>query len=246
MTIDEIRTKVREITNTSTTDYSDASLIRDLNSETIALHTHILAVRGPMEFDDPNNTGYTSEDLAIVAGTDTYDIQTDEHSDQIYTVHKVVFNKLDIPRLQFTEGNNGGSVRGGNRSGFAGSHWGGNQEHVLDRTDEADTPIGYYDFGKAIQFTQIPKTSGTATIYYDRAHHYIVTGDTSLELGLPRSYHQLACYRVAYNYAVDKGLSNLETVRRRMQEEESRLEWYEENRRGDEQVLMSVQTPRGL
>lgn len=225
MTIDQIRTKVREITNTTTSDYADASLIRDLNSETVAIHTLILANRGPLEWDDPNQSGYSYEDLTVTAGTDTYDLQQDEHSENIYTVHKVVFNKKDIPRLILTEGN---------------------QDSLNNTTDTAVTPSGYYDLGKAIRFAEIPASGGTATIYYDRQHHYIETGDTSLELGLPRAYHQLACYRVAYNYATDKGLPNIDIIIRRIQEEEERLKWYEEERRGDEPVFIQPDTISGL
>lgn len=225
MTIDQIRTKVREITNTTTSDYADASLVRDVNSEIIAIHTMIMAMRGPLEFDDPNSTGYTIEDLAITAGTDTYDIQTDEHSDNIYTVHKVIFGGKDIPRLVFTEGN---------------------QEAELNNTDEARIPSGYFDLGKAIKFTEVPSVSGTARIYYDREHHNIETGDTSLEPGIPRPYHQLLCYRVGYNYAVDKGLPNLDLIRNRIAEEEDRLKWYEEERRGDEPVRFNPETFSGI
>lgn len=224
MTIDQIRTKVREITNTTTSDYADASLIRDLNSETIAIHTLLLTMRGPLEWDDPNQTGYSWESLTLDGSSDTYDIQQDEHSENIYTIHKVVIDNTDIPRLIFTEGN---------------------QEGVLDTTDTAKTPTGFYDLGKAIRFTQIPEV-GTATVYYDRQHHYIETGDTSLELGLPRAYHQLACYRVAYNYASDKGLPNLDIIRTRVQEEEMRLKDYEEERRGDEPTRITPETFSGI
>lgn len=225
MTLDQIRTKIREITNTTTNDYSDASLIRDVNSEIISIQTFIEAQRAPMEFDDPNNTGYAIESLTITAGTDTYDIQTDEHSDQIRTVHKVIFNGKDIPRLLFTEGS---------------------QESALSSTDTAKTPSGYFDLGKAIKFAEIPDTSGTATIWYSREHHYLVTGDTSLEPGIPRPYHQLLCYRVSYNYALDKSLPNLQSIQSRIQQEEEQLKWYEEERRGDEPVVISPNTISGL
>ena len=225
MTIDQIRAQIREDTGTTTNDYSDASLIRDLNSEVIQVHTQILAARGPQEFDDPNQTGYSFESLAIVAGTDTYDIQQDEHSEEIYAVQKVVFNSKDVPRLTLNEGS---------------------QEGLLDATDEAQTPSGYYDLGKAIRFAEIPSGSGTATIYYDRQHHYIETGDTSLELGLPRPYHQLTGKRVALNYAERKNLPQINALNRQVQRLQDELAWYEENRRGDEPVIMTPHTLSGL
>lgn len=225
MTIDQIRQQIREDTNTTTNDYSDASLIRDLNSEVIAVHTHILAMRGPMEFDDPNQAGYSTESLTITAGTDTYDVQQDDDSQNIYTIHKVVFNGKDVSRLAFE---------------------GDYQEYHLNTSDEAATPSGFFDLGKAIRFTEKPSISGTATIYYDRQHHYIETGDTSLELGLPRAYHQLVGKRVARNYAGQKSLPNVNWLTNQVAEMEDRLEWYEENRRGDELVRLTVDTPKGI
>jgi len=224
MTIDEIRTKVREITNTTTADYSDASLVRDLNAETVKENTFIRASRGPQEFDDPNQTDYSFESAPLDGVNHTFDVQTDEHSENIYAIQKVIVNGVDIPRLAFE---------------------GDNQDAVLDPTATSQTPNGFFDLGKAIRFTEIPD-SGTATIYYDRQHHYIETGDTSMELGLPRAYHPKVCYSIAYNYALDKMLPNLESTRRRLQEEKTSLEWYEENRRGDEAVVITVESPNGL
>ena len=225
MTTDEIRNKVREITHTTTNNYSDASLIRDLNSEIIAMHTQLSTDRGPLEFDDPNNTGYSIEDITITGGTDTYDIQTDEHSDVIYAVHKVVFNERDIPRLMFTEGT---------------------QDQILNATGTAVTPNGYFDLGKAIKFAQIPADSGTATIYYTRAHHTSVVGDTTEVVGLPTPYHQALAYRVGYNYALDKNLSNLDRILQRLTMEEERLALWEEARRVDEGTVITVETTQGI
>lgn len=224
MTIDQIRTKVREITNTTTADYSDASLVRDLNAATVKINTFIKTKRGPLEFDDPNSTGYTWESLTLDGSSDTYDVQTDEHSDDIYTVHKVVISGVDVPRLIFTEGNQAG---------------------VLNATDTANVPDGFYDLGKAIRFTQIPN-AGTATIYYDRAHHFIETGDTSLELGLPQPYHMWACYETSLPYLVDKRAANLGEVVQFIEREKMSLEEFEMERRGDESVHLTVETFSGI
>lgn len=223
MTIDQIRAQIREDTKTTTSNYSDASLIRDLNSEVISIHTHLLAMRGALEYDDPNQTGYSTESIALDGTNHTFDVQQDEHSQNIYTIHKVVINGKDVPRLSFT---------------------GDEQDFVLS-DNTVPTPQGFFDLGKAIRFTDIPE-SGTATIYYDRQHHYIETGDTSLELGLPRAYHQLAGKRVSRNYWSGRNPNQYSIFDRQVKEMEDRLEWYEENRRGDEQVTMHVETFKGI
>lgn len=224
MTIDEIRNQIREDTNTTTDDYSDASLIRDLNNETILVHTLILNSRGPLEFDDPNQTGYPWEDITLDGSSATYDVQQDEHSQNIYTIHKVVINNQDVPRLTFTEEN---------------------QTGVLNVTDTSPTPSGFYDLGKAIFFTEIPE-SGTARIYYDRQHHFIETGDTTLQLGLPIAYHQLVGKRVARRYAGAKMLPNLQDLQHQIMDIEELLGIYEHEHRGDEGTVVTVQTFNGI
>ena len=224
MTVDEHRAKIREDTHTNTSDYSDASLIRDLNLEMIAVQIQINTARGPMEFDDPNNTGNPFEALAITAGTDTYDVQTDSNGDNINTIHKIVFQKTNIPRIPFTEGSQQGS---------------------LDTTDEAEVPSGYYDMGKNIKFVEIPLLSGSATIYYEREHHYVVVGDTSLVPGLPIAYHTLANKRVSRNYARGKTNGNSAGLDADVKEQEVLLGLYEESRRGDEGTAMTVSTVNG-
>lgn len=224
MTIDELRAQIREDTNTTTNNYTDVSLIRDLNNETILVHTLILNSRGPLEFDDPNQTGYPWEDITLDGSSDTYDVQTDDDSQQIYSVHKVVINKTDVPRLAFTEGNQNG---------------------VLDTTDTATTPSGFYDLGKAIRFTEIP-AAGTATIYYDRQHHFAETGDTTLQLGLPIAYHPLVGKRVARNYWLRKDREKYLSFTSYVRELQEALGIYEDEHRGDESVNVTVQTFSGI
>jgi len=217
MTVEQIRAKVRELTNTTTSDYSDASLIRDLNSEMAAIKTMILRDRGVLEFDDVNYT-----DLPIgtftVAGDGVCKITTDENSNVIETIHKVAFlvdgNYVDVPRIQVKEGS----------------------QDILVESGSRDVPNNYYEVGNSIIFPGV--SGGTAKIWFDREHDGITTGDTSKVPGIPTAYHPLLTYRIAFNYAVDKSLSNENSILRRIQMEEIRLQQYEENRRADEPTIM--------
>lgn len=217
MTIDQIRTKVRELTNTTTSDYSDASLIRDLNSEIASLRINILRDRGAMEFDDINYT-----DLPIGTFTVTSDgvckITEDENANVIETIHKVAYlvdgEYVDVPRTTLGEGS----------------------QDVLLESGSVDVPSSYYEVGNSIVFPGV--SGGTAKIWFDRVHDTILTGDTTKEPGIPEAYHNVLAYRVALNYAVDKGLSNENSILRRIQIEEERLAQYEENRRVDEPTVV--------
>jgi hypothetical protein len=225
MTTDQFRSKIREIINASTSDYSDASLIRDLNSELASVRIHILRDRGVLEHDDPN---YTDLPVATfpVAGT-TYKLTEDEDGNQIQTIHKVTIDvggsEHDIPRITPAEGS---------------------QEYLITQGSQS-VPSGYYEVGKSIVLTHTP-TSGTLKIWFDRELDELTTSDTTKVPGVPVSYHNLVAYKVALNYAIDKGLSNMGAINQRVQIEEDRLAQYEANRRVDEATVMSVEVTRGL
>lgn len=225
MTIDQIRVKVRELTNTTAGDYSDASLIRDINSEIASLRINILRDRGAMEFDDINYT-----DLPIGVFTVTSDgvckITEDENGNIIETIHKVAFlvgtDYQDVQRQTLGEGN----------------------QDILTQSGTVDVPRYYYEVGNSIVFPGV--SGGTAKIWFDRVHDKILTGDTTKEPGIPEAYHQVLAYRVALNYAVDKGLANENSILRRIQMEEDKLAQYEANRRVDEPTRFEPEVIRGL
>jgi len=220
MTVNELRAKVREATNTTTADYSDASLIRDLNEELRAVQISILRDRGVLEYDDPNYTDLPVATFPVVAGQTTYKLTVDEDGNLISTIHKVAIDTgdgyQDVPRKTVAEG----------------------QQEALVENTTASLPNCYYEVGNSVVFGQIPAQSGTVKVWFDRDIDLIVVGDTTKVPGVPVAYHNLVAYRVAYNYALDKGLSNEDRILRRIQMEEERLKTYEKNRRADEATII--------
>jgi hypothetical protein len=225
MTTNEIRTKVRELTNTTVNDYADASLIRDVNSEMAAIRTSILRDRGVLEFDDVNYTDLPIGTFAI-ASDGVCKLTEDQNSNLIDTIHKVAFLNgsewVDVPRVTLGEGN----------------------QDVLLNPGTQPVPTSYYEVGNSIVFPGV--SGGTAKVWFDREHDGITTGDTTKVPGIPTAYHQLLAYRVALNYAVDKSLPNENSILRRIQLEEQRLEQYEENRRADEATVLTPDVIHGL
>jgi hypothetical protein len=228
MNVTNAKLKIREITNTSTSDYSDASLIRDLNSELSMIQVHILRDRGVLEFDSKNYTDLPIADLTLVAGQATYKITEDQNNNEITTIHKVAVNIgdgfVDVPRRTVAEGS----------------------QDVLTAQKSADMPRHYYEVGNSIVFGELPNLGGTIRVWFDRALPQVQVSDTTLELPVPVAYHNLACYKVSLNYAIDKSLSNVGTIAQRVQMEEERLTQYEANRRADEQTVMSVEVISGI
>jgi len=228
MTVDQFRQKIREITNTTTSDYSDASLIRDLNEELRAIQINILRDRGVLEFDDVNYTDLPIATFPIVAGQTTYKITEDEDGNLISTIHKLAIDIgdgfRDVPRKMPTEGS----------------------QHALLDDREVDVPECYYEVGNSLVLGQIPRQSGMGKVWFDRDLDLIVTGDTTKVPGVPVAYHSLAAYRTAYNYALDKGLTNQDHILHQIQIKEQRLEQYEANRRADEQTLIVPDVVSGI
>jgi hypothetical protein len=186
----------------------------------------ILRDRGVLEFDSVNYTDLPIATLNITSGLSEYKIVNDEEGNKVLTVHKVAIQKdgkwIDIPRVTVAEGN-----------------------QTILKDEESGFPRGYYEVGNTIVFAPTPNLSSTAKVWFDRELDVILTSDTSKEPGVPRAYHNLAAYRVAWNYAVDKQLPNENSIVRRIQMEEDRLAQFEDNRRADEQTVMTVEVIRG-
>jgi hypothetical protein len=217
-TLDTARSKIREITNTSANNYSDESLLRDLNAEILSIQIMILRDRGTLEFDDPGYTNLPVATFNIVSGQRSYKITEDEDSNRILTKHKIMIDGVDIPRIKVGEGN----------------------QQALKEDQLVERPRGYFEVGDNIVFQGTPSKSTTATVWFDREVTQLETGDGAEPLPLPYAYHQLACYQTAFNYALDKGLRNEDRILRRLQREEEKLEQYEMNRRSDEATVMHV------
>jgi hypothetical protein len=225
MNISSLRQKVRELTNTTTSDYSDASLIRDLNSEIASLRINILRDRGALEFDDVNYTNLPIGTFSV-SSDGVCKITEDEDGNIIETIHKVAYlvggRYQDVKRQTLGEGN----------------------QDILLQSGTVEVPRHYYEVGNSIVFPGV--SGGTAKIWFDRVHDKILTGDTTKEPGIPEAYHNVLAYRVSLNYAVDKGLSNENSIMRRIMMEEEKLAQYEANRRVDEATRFEPEVIRGL
>lgn len=227
MQVSEMRIKFRELTNTTTLDYPDSSLIRDLNAELSNIQINILRDRGALEFDDTNFSDLPIATFNIIAGQREYKITADEDGNRLLTIHKVAYQDgtrfVDVPRSTVAEGSQ--------------------QALVAEGTGK---PRKYYEVGSSVVFDIDPDFSGLGKIWFDREMDVILTSDTTKEPGIPRAYHLLAVYRTAYNYAIDKGLSNENSILRRITMEEERMAQFEANRRVDEQTVMSPAVIHGI
>lgn len=224
MNVTEAKAKIREITGTTTSDYSDASLIRDLNGELAQIQIGILRDRGVLEFDDANHTDVPVATFTVAS--DGYcKIVEDENSNLIQTIHKVAYlvddEYVDVPRKTLGE----------------------DQQSILLQSGTVEVPTHYYEIGHSIVFPGV--SGGTAKIWFDRDLSQITTGDTTKILPVPSAYHKVACYRTALNYD-DLPENKIQKIMVKLQKYEEELELYEENRRADELTQMTVTSVEGL
>lgn len=225
MNTTEFKAKIRRLTNTAPSDYSDADLVSDLNGELSYIQISILRDRGVLEFDDPNFT-----DLPIgtfpISSNGVCKLIDDGDNNKIITIHKVAFlvgtEYVDVPRMTLGEGS----------------------QEILLRSQTVDKPSHYYEVGNSIVFPGI--TGGTAKVWFDREMDFLLPNDTTKVPGVPSHYHNLAAYRTAYNYAIEKQLPNENSILRRLQMEEDKLQQFEANRRGDEPTRFIPEVIRGL
>jgi hypothetical protein len=227
MNVTQAKEKIREITNTTTSDYSDASLVRDLNAEIAMIQVQIVRDREAMGFDDAFFSDLPIATLPVTAGLSTYKITVDDDGNEVTTIHKVAIlidgAYRDIPRKTVAEGS----------------------QEILTDTSTARVPAFYYEIGQTVYLSQVPSESTTMKVWLDRTVSQITTGDTTKVLPIPSIYHNLACYRTGYNYRLDKDMDTT-GVERRIAVEQSLLSQYEANRRDDEQTLMSVHSVSGV
>jgi hypothetical protein len=225
MQVNEFRSLIRELTNTTTADYSDASLIRDLNSEIALVRIMILRDRGAMEFDDINYTNLPIGTFTV-SGDGVCKITEDEDGNIIETIHKVAYlvgdRYQDVKRQTLGEGN----------------------QDILTQVGDVQVPRYYYEVGNSIVFPGV--SGGTAKIWFDRVHDKILTGDTTKVPGIPEAYHPLVAHRVALRYSAGKPMANAGEIRLAVKEMKDELEQYEANRRVDEPTRFEPEVIRGL
>jgi hypothetical protein len=230
LNVTQAKAKIREITGANTSDYSDASLIRDLNSELSLIRAGIIRDRGVLEHDDPNFSDLQFATFPITAGVRSYKITEDDNGAEIITKHKVAIlydgKYHDVPRIPVAEGSQDGLLTSSENTRYI--------------------PTGYHEAGDSIIFTEFPKEDTTGQVWFDRALNELTTSDTVKVLGVPGQYHNLACYKTALNYAIDKGLKNEGSIERRVIMEEERLQEFETSRRSDEPVVITPIRLSGL
>ncbi len=222
MTIDQIRSDINFLVNTSTANYPDADLIRNVNrhyDDTVSL---LLQSDGRWKWSDTNNASQptiainmTEQTTAVAIPDTTYlTINRVEVLDVNGNWYKIQpFNESEIPYQGMTE-----------------------------FLKTPGRPLMYEKVGGFLNLYPKPASTnvtltGGLKIYYQGDASYFLTSDTTKVPGFAAPFHRLLSYGAALDYAVQNQLSSkvnlLSTLIQKMKED---LMQFMSSRSRDEKV----------
>jgi len=212
MTIEETTTLIDDLVDTNSTTYPLARKIRSIGRNLDKLVNLILENDPAAIFDDPNYADLAEGTLTLTNGQTVYNLAEDENFADVLYVTKVfvkdsVGNYYELNRYGTNDANIASSLK--QNTAFA-----------------IFNPQNYFrQSGKRIilGFTPNYTASVGIYIYFQRAPKHPTVSDTSMELGIPSTYHQLVALMCAYDYARAKTLENRNDLLVEIREERESL-----------------------
>lgn len=193
-------------------------------------HALIFRADGRWQFDDTNHTDYPIITTTLVAGQRDYPFVTDENSNLILEVSKVLvaddngkFSEIKPVDQQTDLG--------------VSPFW--------DANNEQGTPDRYDKTANGIFLDPIPSYTETdgLKVFISREGSYFTTADSTKKPGIAGIFHEYFVLRPAWQYAYENNLSNAGALRDEMlRVEESMVEYYS-RRSKDEQPKI---TPKDI
>ena len=205
----------------------NASRLKEFTSEVnIALDyvwTCIFKVGGTWQFDDSNHTDYPIITTNLVSGQRDYAFTTDENSNLILDIYRVVVAQPDGTLKEITPVD----AQSGDYSGF------------YDGLNIGGTPSKYDKTANGIFLDAIPNytIANGIKVYINREGSYFLTSDTTKKAGFAGIFHELLALIPAFKYAPEVELKRIEG---RMVKMESDLKDYYGKREKDIRRGMST------
>lgn len=185
---------------------------------------------GKWQFDDSNHTDYPIITTDLVANQRDYSFTTDENSNLILQIHKVL-----------VDGNNTGKYY---EITEVDQQSGKNLEDFWDGQNNTGTPSLYDKTANAI-FLDRPVAANVTNglkIYISREGNYFTTADTTQKPGFAGLFHEYIVYHVCFNYAVDNSLQGARGYQERMLDMEREMVDYYSRRSKDERPTFKPET----
>lgn len=192
MTLDNLRSDANFLLNTTTANYPDADLVRNINTrydDTVSL---ILQSDSRWKWDDVNQTDNPIGLINLVDGQQDYEIVGSTYLKVLRVEVKDINGKyyflypIDEKEVQ--------------------------NQALTEFMGTAGRPVYYDKFADSLWLYPKPSSSNVTLVsglkvYYQRAPSYFVVGDTTKAPGFAALYHRILSIGAALDYAVSKELT---------------------------------------
>lgn len=190
MSIDDIKNLIDDLVDTNTTTFPVAKKVRLMNRNQDKI-VNIILENDPLGvYDDANYTDLAEGTLDLTSGTQIYDISEDENFAELLFAVKVLIK------------DSSGNYKEIDRKGTLDPEF----YRSFALTTTSGTPRYYRLTGKRLIFDIVPNytQSGGIKIIFQRKPKAIDVADTTREVGIPTTFHQLLALMVSYDYARSK------------------------------------------
>lgn len=207
MTISDLIAKVYFLTNTSSASYPAADMLININNAYERVVSLIMTSDGRWEWDDANQT-----DFPIA----TTSITTDQQDYAMAVTH------LNIIRVEIKDSNgNWSQLTPFSQSDLKGTS-------LTDFMKTSGMPIYYDKLNASLLLYPKPNYTQTASlkVYFQRPPALYTSGEVTTGTKVPgfnSLYHNLISLHAAHDYAVSKGLSNVNQIAADIQRQEDAL-----------------------
>lgn len=187
----------------------------------------ILQADGRWQFDDSNHTDYPIIVTDLVANQRSYPFTTDENSNLILEIHKVLAAGADGVYYELKP------VDQQNDS---------NMDAFWDGQNRTGDPLVYDKTGSSIFLDPIPPANVTngLKIFITRENDRFTTADTTQKPGFAAIFHEFIPVRMAWQYAFRNTLGNMSALRDEMLRIEGEMKKYYAHRDRHEKPRMTM------
>lgn len=226
MTLGDIATKARFLTNTDTTSYPDANLLIDINIWYHKVVSMILESQDESDFDDSRRTNYPIQTTPMVANQRDYTMPVNE---KVLKIKRVDVSWNGGTNWYRAEPIDSGTIQAGigfDSATAVDAELDQQFIQIAPRYDIAYNAVWIYPMPTATDVANgaIIRTEWERQIQvFTTADYTSVITDSTVVPGFDDPWHQMLSYGAAYEYAQTKQLPMQAQIAQKLQEDEIRL-----------------------